>query len=232
MSVARDACPDLLLVEPGGRSDLIVLGQIVLDKRNPQPHIREFIQAPPVVARSKVVLVERAERFNADAANALLKMLEEPPDWARFILTTNAASRIIPTVRSRCLLVPCDFSEAEPGFVSTISGGAPELAAKLSEPGQAPFLEQFEAWLSALLGRRREEALKVSEEFQELADLYRDDDDSRLARAEVVKLFANWLAANARSDMLRGALEMHRAVLGNVNVGYLSDSFFADSLPL
>ncbi|MGI8922900.1 MAG: hypothetical protein ACR2HJ_02475 [Fimbriimonadales bacterium] len=229
VSAARDVCPDLLLVEPGGRSDLILLGQIVLDKRNPQPHIREFIQAPPVVARTKVVLIERAERFNADAANALLKMLEEPPEWARFILTADAASRIIPTIRSRCLLVPCDFAEAELGFLSTISGGAAELAAKLSQLRLAPFLEQFEGWLSALPGRKRIEALKVSEEFQELADLYREDDDSRFARAEVVKLFANWLAANARSDILHGALEMHRAVLGNVNFGYLCDSFFAES---
>jgi DNA polymerase-3 subunit delta' len=50
----------------------------------------------------KVVLVYPAERLNAEAANTLLKTLEEPPGAVRFVLATEAAHQLLPTIRSRC----------------------------------------------------------------------------------------------------------------------------------
>jgi DNA polymerase-3 subunit delta' len=52
---------------------------------------------------TKVVLIYPAERLNVESANTLLKTLEEPPGAVRFILATEAAHALLPTIRSRCL---------------------------------------------------------------------------------------------------------------------------------
>jgi DNA polymerase-3 subunit delta' len=50
----------------------------------------------------RIVLVEQMEAMNAEAQNALLKTLEEPPPRALLLLTTAAPDRLLPTIRSRC----------------------------------------------------------------------------------------------------------------------------------
>jgi hypothetical protein len=229
-SFARQVCPDILVVEPSGKSDLITLGQIVPDRANLQPNVRDFLGAMPAISRNKVVLVLRAERFNADAANALLKTLEEPPPWGRFILTSDAAGRIITTVRSRCLIIHCDYGEAEDGLVSVLTGGAPDAVARLSEARFADFLASFGTWLSSLENSSRGEALRISEEFQELAEQLRvasgEEMEPRFARAELVKMYSNWLASLGRAAELASTLWMHRAILGNANFGYVADAHF------
>lgn len=52
---------------------------------------------------TQVVLIYPAERMNVEAANTLLKTLEEPVGAVRFILATEAAHQLLPTIRSRCL---------------------------------------------------------------------------------------------------------------------------------
>ncbi len=52
---------------------------------------------------TKVVLIYPAERLNVESANTLLKTLEEPPGAVHFILATEAAHVLLPTIRSRCL---------------------------------------------------------------------------------------------------------------------------------
>lgn len=47
-----------------------------------------------------------AEKMRPEAANSLLKLVEEPPPHALFILVTNSLERVLPTIRSRCLPVP------------------------------------------------------------------------------------------------------------------------------
>jgi DNA polymerase-3 subunit delta' len=63
----------------------------------------EFAQRTSGRGRGKVMLVYPADRMNAVTANALLKTLEEPPGDMRFVLATEAAHQLLPTVRSRCL---------------------------------------------------------------------------------------------------------------------------------
>ncbi len=50
----------------------------------------------------RVAVVDGAEDMNPNAANALLKMLEEPPERTILLLTTSAPGRLLPTIRSRC----------------------------------------------------------------------------------------------------------------------------------
>jgi len=63
----------------------------------------EFSQRTSARGRGKVLLVYPAERMNAVTANALLKTLEEPPGDVKFVLASEAAHQLLPTIRSRCL---------------------------------------------------------------------------------------------------------------------------------
>ena len=80
-------------------------------KRKPSAEIRvdamrdavEFAQRTSARGRGKAVLVYPAEQMNHVTANALLKTLEEPPGDVRFVLASEAAHQLLPTIRSRCL---------------------------------------------------------------------------------------------------------------------------------
>lgn len=63
----------------------------------------EFAQRTSARGRGKVVLVYPAEQMNTITANALLKTLEEPAGDVRFVLATESAHQLLPTIRSRCL---------------------------------------------------------------------------------------------------------------------------------
>ncbi|MFA5009020.1 MAG: DNA polymerase III subunit gamma/tau [Candidatus Paceibacterota bacterium] len=64
--------------------------------------IKESIKFSPTFLKYKVLILDEAHQLSKDAANALLKMLEEPPSYAVFILATTEAHKMIPTIASRC----------------------------------------------------------------------------------------------------------------------------------
>jgi DNA polymerase-3 subunit delta' len=64
--------------------------------------VTDFLRLTPAEAGWRVVVVDGAEDLNRNAANALLKVLEEPPARAILLLTCAAPGRLLPTIRSRC----------------------------------------------------------------------------------------------------------------------------------
>lgn len=76
--------------------------------------IRRFVQMPPFEGRRKAVIVSDAHRMNRQAANALLKTLEEPPSSTLLLLCTHQPHLLPATIPSRCarVTVPA-FSESE-----------------------------------------------------------------------------------------------------------------------
>jgi len=64
--------------------------------------IPRFLQLTPAEGGWRVVIIDGAEDVNAASANALLKVLEEPPARAVLILVCSAPGRLLPTIRSRC----------------------------------------------------------------------------------------------------------------------------------
>lgn len=64
--------------------------------------IRNFISLTPAENGYRVAIIDGAEDMNKSAANALLKMLEEPPPRTVFLLISHAPGRLLPTIRSRC----------------------------------------------------------------------------------------------------------------------------------
>ena len=128
-------------------------------KRKPGKDIRiesvrdvvEFCQRTDARGRGKVVLVFPAERLNPASANALLKTLEEPNGSVRFVLATEAAAHLLPTLRSRCqsYLMPWPERDAalqwlqsqnmpaeEAGQLLDLAGGRPLDALRLRQQGQ------------------------------------------------------------------------------------------------
>lgn len=77
--------------------------------------IRGFLATKPHSSPHKVVIIDNADRMGEEASNALLKMLEEPPPSALFILITAWPERLMPTVLSRCQ--PVRFMPHETGVI-------------------------------------------------------------------------------------------------------------------
>ena len=68
--------------------------------------IRDLIERAaykPGIGRYKVFMIDEAHQLTKDAFNALLKTLEEPPDYLKFVLATTDPEKMLPTVLSRCL---------------------------------------------------------------------------------------------------------------------------------
>jgi DNA polymerase-3 subunit delta' len=128
-------------------------------KRKPSKEIKvdaardavSFTQYTRSRGSTKVVLVFPAERMNNITANTLLKTLEEPPGAVKFILATEAAHQLLPTIRSRCLghsmvwpagdvalawLEGQGVPPAQAGVMLRAAGGRPEDAMLLSQSGR------------------------------------------------------------------------------------------------
>lgn len=62
----------------------------------------EFLGLTPALSDWRVVVIDSVDELEKSAANALLKMLEEPPPNTLFLLVSHAPGRLLPTIRSRC----------------------------------------------------------------------------------------------------------------------------------
>jgi DNA polymerase-3 subunit delta' len=96
-------CPSCRLVAQGAHPDLVVLAadgtSLKIDQIRALQHEAALA---PYYGAGRVFLVEEAERLTVQAANSLLKILEEPPVGSVFILTAASQHAMLPTVVSRC----------------------------------------------------------------------------------------------------------------------------------
>jgi len=86
-----------------------------------------FLGTTPADGGWRVVIVDAADDMNRQAANALLKMLEEPPAKTLFLLSSHAPGRLLPTIRSRCrrlVLAPLEPA----GVHAALQNAMPELS--------------------------------------------------------------------------------------------------------
>jgi len=86
----------------------------------------------------RVALVHPADDMNANAANALLKGLEEPPASAMFILVAHRPARLLPTIRSRCVAVPVPVPGREVALKWLSAQGVKDAPRWLPYAGGAP----------------------------------------------------------------------------------------------
>lgn len=134
--VLRENHPDFIHIAPAN-------GIIRIDE------VRELLRLlarKPNEARMRVVFLEDAESMNREAANALLKMLEEPPPSTSFILSSKAPQLLLETIRSRCQELRFRPQEEEDIFqklVQTISDEKSARAGARLSAGDMNKAERF-----------------------------------------------------------------------------------------
>ena len=128
----------------------------------------------------RIVIVDPADDMNRSAANAILKMLEEPPRRSMFLVLSHAPGRLLPTIRSRCMpLVLRPLSDADlrqalqhlglaippaaEGRLIAAAGGSILRAIKLLNYGGLDILEAFESILRAAGAEQRKAMHKIAD---------------------------------------------------------------------
>lgn len=165
--IAQNAHPDLfvaerLWVEKTSRYQ----SEITVETIRKLTH---FLSHTPAFGGARVAIIDTADDLNRNAANALLKVLEEPPANTLLMLLSAAPGRLLPTIRSRCRRI--DLREVSHKDVSALlteegvasgdeaariadhAGGRPGYALKLAAEGGARALSLADAFLNASRGK-------------------------------------------------------------------------------
>ena len=118
--------------KPAKKSQVISVDQV--------RDLADFLGLSSHRAGLRIVLLHPAEALNAASANALLKMLEEPPPDVLFLLVTHNAQRLLPTIRSRCNKVDMPFPERRLAERWLTEQGVTQAEERLAYVGGAPLL--------------------------------------------------------------------------------------------
>ena len=116
----------------------------------------------PNEGKRKIYIIPRGQDMNESAQNALLKILEEPPDYGVFLILSTNAERLLPTIRSRCAelqLGPVEQHEAlpflrqsmpdKPDGILRAGGFLGQVLTLLQDAEDEPFVRQFAAAYAA-----------------------------------------------------------------------------------
>ncbi|MEM6304368.1 MAG: DNA polymerase III subunit delta' [Pseudomonadota bacterium] len=138
-----------------------------------------FFQMSAAEGGRRVVIIDDADEMNPNAANALLKMLEEPPARATLLLISHQPSALLPTIRSRCrtlrlsTLSPDQMAQAlalsgaevegDASALAALSGGSVGGALRLSLMGGLATYAELVALMETLPRLDRARALKLAE---------------------------------------------------------------------
>ncbi|VVM61224.1 hypothetical protein PS645_01266 [Pseudomonas fluorescens] len=148
-------CKSCLLLKAGSHPDNYILEPEEADKAIKVDQVRDlvsFVVQTAQMGGRKVVLIEPVESMNVNAANALLKSLEEPSGDTVLLLVSHQTSRLLPTIKSRCVQQACplpseamslawlanalpDCSEDERVELLTLAAGSPLAAVNLQAQG-------------------------------------------------------------------------------------------------
>ncbi|HEX7811742.1 MAG TPA: DNA polymerase III subunit delta' [Burkholderiales bacterium] len=144
--VAAGNHPDLRVVELATEEEQPGEEETASSSKKPSKQISvdrirslgEFVTTTAYRGRAKVIVISPAEAMHPAAANAVLKILEEPPGNTYFLLVSHQPDRLLPTIRSRCFQVPFALPAPDAALEWLKGRGIeqPELA--LAQGGYAP----------------------------------------------------------------------------------------------
>jgi DNA polymerase-3 subunit delta' len=182
--IGAEKHPDLFLLRPEGPGSRILVDAARCVVRT--------LMLKPVEAARRIALLADFHRALPNAANALLKTIEEPPPSALLLLTAECADELLPTITSRCRIVPLrplkesvisqalqDHWKLAPERARTLarlSGGRLGWAINQArwEDAETERKAQFEQWMAVMQGNRKMRfaaAKSASEEREELRSL-------------------------------------------------------------
>jgi DNA polymerase-3 subunit delta' len=161
--------------------------------------LRNFLGLRGADGAWRVVIVDTADDLNPNAANALLKSLEEPPARTLFLLLASEPGRLLPTIRSRCRTLDLAALASEPlrqAVRQALTASTEEVTDSLPAPSEWAILERLaEGSVRRLLGLRGGGGIAL---FKRLNDLV----------GALPKL--DWTAVHALSDELGGTAAEQR----------------------
>jgi DNA polymerase III subunit delta' len=139
--------PDFRLIEPaseterGAEEEGATKGsaRILIEQIR---ELADFVNVSSHRGGLKVVIIQPAEALNANAANALLKNLEEPPPGTVFLLVAHRPHFLLPTIRSRCQQIALAAPEPAAAIAWLHAQGTRDPALALAQTGNAPLLAQ------------------------------------------------------------------------------------------
>jgi DNA polymerase-3 subunit delta' len=228
--VASSEHPDVVRIAPDGETTKIWQ---LWTRQGHLDGALENLAFAPVSSPFRHYIFERAETLNDESANSLLKALEEPPAYVRFILCAASRDSVLPTILSRCRAV--DFRSVPTASIAALLEGSSDLApaaaltlARWSEgsPGRAiraaaetaPLAERERVLgIGDRLSRAPSvAALRLAEELRaggakkSKADADADDSPTRGDVGRSIDVLASWFA-----DLLRIRLQGPDAPLSN-----------------
>ena len=164
---ACGACPSCRKIESGNHPDIHHIAPLP-DKRDISidqlRELQHILSLRPYEAPRKVCIIDPAERMSVNAANSLLKTLEEPPGNALIILLTENAGMLLSTVRSRCQLIR--FAPLSPEHIVTLlerNGMASEAATLIAPMSGGSLQRALELDNESLVVRREAVLSRVSQ---------------------------------------------------------------------
>jgi len=199
-----DDHPIVKLVDAGSHPDMRWLQRLPNDKGNLNRNIKvdqirelgEFMSLSAALSQWRVAVVDTADELESSAANALLKMLEEPPPNTLFFLVSNAPGRLLPTIRSRCRMLHFE-PLADDAMTSVLDELSPGLsAAERKRVIGMSFGSASRALAFAQLGLAKLEEAALA--------ILRQGDPSNARRAEL----ANELGKKAAAERYAAFLEL------------------------
>ncbi|MGB0733224.1 MAG: DNA polymerase III subunit delta' [Pontibacterium sp.] len=170
--VSAGSHPDIYLVEPDEQGKQIKVDQIRA--------LSDFVCSTAQQGGYRVVILTPADAMNIAAANALLKMLEEPGNDTLLMLLTDRLGEVMPTIKSRCQRIDCPTPETELAsqyLVNAISVTQDEAQRLLEINRGSPFLA--ETYFNDQLDKKRETLIKG------LADVLK-------GRSDALQLAQSW----------------------------------------
>ncbi|MEA2123727.1 MAG: polymerase subunit delta, partial [Solirubrobacteraceae bacterium] len=171
--VQHGAHPDLTWVTPSGAHEML--------RSDVDDAVVTAASHTPFEANRRVFVLERADTMNDEAANTLLKTLEEPPSYVVLLLLTDRPGQVLPTIASRCQTVR--FDPAPPERIAAGLTGVPDATALACAR-----LSLGDADRAALLATPAGAALRASAESLAREGEWRAILQAGVARAAIVRV--------------------------------------------
>ncbi len=164
--------PNLFVLEPKPTEDGLPGKEIVMDDVR---HAIKFLRQSPTIPGWRVVIIDSINELNRFSANALLKILEEPPQKTLILMICHSLGTVLPTIRSRCQkmffspLTSTDFEKtlADPldEKIFDLCQGSLGLYHQIQEAGGHSFIDACEQAVQAAYTKNTNLYQKFSETY-------------------------------------------------------------------
>lgn len=219
--------PDIMWISPG-KNKKIKIEEI--------RKIKDVLNLKPYEACASACVIEDAHMMTVEAANALLKILEEPPVQSILILISSKKELLLPTVLSRCtevrfnslplevakdiIMTHSDVDEESAGFLARFSEGAPGRALEVAGSGILKRRQDIIETLRKIaksetpsLGWDKDGKDALLEDLELLIMFFRD---IAIEKPDMVDFFEKY-PLKKTSDIVVRLIGLRQALLGNVN---------------